>query len=351
MTRFSSIPRSVAAAACAWALLTGILSAAPVGYDRTEVFIGGEGASTAAFAPDGTLYVLENAPFGTATATMHVFPTGGGSPTTFPITGYGGTAFYVGGMTVHPGTGHILLSENTSLINGQIYDIDPTAVDPNASKVSLLSSSLDYIARLTVRDDGTIYATAADFNGAGGVYRIDAGTPVSVLGGIDYGAGLDFDENGLLVFQDGRGNLTGDSGGRVQRDDADAPGVHDLLGENLFGGFDLTIDSEGDIFITGGETFFGPGALYQLGPGGTETLFDESLGFGSSVDFLAGSQPFEPFQGPNGGVLAYVPSYASPTVVLITPTGVEVPEPASWLQLAIAAIAGFGFWRRRRSAR
>ena len=124
-------------------------------------------------------------------------------------------------------------------------------------------------------------------------------------------------------------------------------GATTLLADDLSATLDLTVDSEDDIFVTGA------GGLYDLDRAKTGTpLFLESVfdsqGFSTESAFLAGTGLFEPFGGPDGGVLAYIPSFNGPTVTLIRPLAVvAVPEPNA----LVASLVALFIWVVFRGAR
>lgn len=220
-------------------------------------------------------------------------------------------------------------------------------IDPTTGATQVLASGIDFIDDVAVRSTGEVFVTNAVGGGSGTVLQIDTtnGTATTVVTGLDLAAGLGFDTTGDLIFQDVDSTtflgsvselaITETSGGL-------SFGAVTPLASGLSAGFDLAVDSEDDVFVTGS------GGVFELDRDGTgaftggATLF-EAGGFSTEIAFLSGGVAFEAFGVPVGVLpqLAFLPEFGSQTVTVVT-----VPEPTA------AALLGLGGWllaRRRRA--
>ena len=329
----------------------GTLWAVPVGFTSREIAFpeGFRGAAALAFAPDGTLYVAEAVSFfePQPTTTIHVVLPDGSLGTPIPLEGDSPSIISIGDMVVDPVSGNLIILDNAPGFK-TLYSINPTTgvKTSHASFVSL--SNIDKVA---VRASGEILVGDAEFAPDGAIWEVDLGGSSirPVVTGLDLPGGLGFDSAGDLVFQQATSNFIAEVF-HVPVDDSGSPlvfGTRQLLADGLTAGFDLVVDSEDDVFISGS------GGLFELDRNplgeftGTATSFDAIVGpfgapFATGVSFLTGSGPFEPFGGTNGGVLAYIPDFSHPTVTLITP----VPEPSTLALLAWAMV--LFAWRRQK---
>ena len=329
----------------------GTLWAAPVGFASREIAFpeGFRGAAALSFAPDGTLYVAEAVSFfePQPTTTIHVVLPDGSLGTPIPLVGDSPSVISIGDMVVDPASGDLIISDNAPGAE-TLYSVHPTTgvKTSHASFVSLTS-----IDKLAARPSGEILVGNAEFSPDGAIWEVDLGASSirSVVMGLDLPGGLGFDSAGDLVIQQATSNFIAEVF-HIPVDDSGSSlmyGVRQLLADGLSAGFDLVVDSEDDVFISG------LGGLFELDRNslgeftGTATSFDAIVGefgtpFATGVSFLPGADPFEPFAGTNGGVLAYIPDFSHPTVTLITP----VPEPSTLMLLAWAMV--LFAWRRQK---
>jgi hypothetical protein len=171
------------------------------------------------------------------------------------------------------------------------------------------------------------------------VYQVDGGgggVVATVAAGLDFAAGLGFDSAGNLIYQQAasysfvgevyRLGVTEQGGGL-------SFATPELLATGLVAAYDLAVDGEDDVFVTGS------GGVYELdrngggGFTGTATLFD-AHGFSTEIAFVAGAGPFQPGAGYDGGHLTFVPEYASVFLTDVT----TVPEPVMLCLLAFGAM-------------
>ncbi len=323
---------------------------APSGYGLSEPLGADGGVGALAYTPDGTLYLHEPpAQFGGSVDYLRVILPDG-TRQLLPLSGISLSS--VGGMAMAPG-GTLLVTDQQGWGDGlgELY-----AVDVATGAGQTLVSGIDDIDDVAVRPGGEIFITDAAGGGAGTVLhvRYDGGTgawsAVPVVTGLDYAAGVAFDPAGNLIYQQATASFVGEVYRlRIQQAEGGLVfAVPELLATGLSAGFDLAVDSEGDVFVTGS------GGLFELdrdgggGFTGTASLFDSNGNtwqFGTEVAFLGGADPFESWAGPDGGHLTYVPEFNSPTLRDVTP----LPEPAA-LSLLTLAGSGVVLRRGRRSA-
>lgn len=299
---------------------------APWGY-HSEGVVGAAGGSAAlAYAPDGTLYVAD-----AADGSIVVIAPGGGRST---LTVTGASLVNVGGMCVSPDGGTLYVTDNKGWGDGSG---DLYAVSTADGSAATLLAGMDHIDDVAVRASGEIFVTeaaGADLQGAGlgGVYQVSGGSASQVVGGLYYAAGLAFDSAGDLIYQQATDTFVGEVH-RLPIDDS-GPGLvfgaAQLLAGGLAAAFDLTVDGEDDVFVSGA------GGIYQLDRDaggnftGSASTF-EAQGFSTEAAFVGGTNPFEGGTGYDGGHLTYVPAFASVDLADVT----TVPEPA-----ALALLAG-----------
>ena len=345
-------------------------SAVPVGYELSTTTIESpiEPANlndfpqiaAIAYGPDNTLYALQ----------VHGFQQGNvgrlhriasdGTQSYFDITGVDTFGFSPGGMTYDVANNRLLITDNAATAN-TIYTVDPLTTGGTTILATDLLAPSTYRG---VADIAMNHLTGDVFvNDAGNTFAIpnstveevDFGAPSSTvvlssgnLGTLqnEYGGGIVFDSSGKIVFQ------TSDEftfAGDVYRFDPTDPtpsSTVELLASGLNASFRLALDSEDDIFVTGGNFLTGEGGIFELVPDGgggfTETLFHSPGGafpFSAAVAFLAGSDPFEPFAGNNGGVMSFVSNSNPNDITHITPIGTVTPEPGT-AGLMLFGIAG-----------
>lgn len=271
--------------------------AEPTGYVRQAIPTAGPPVALT-FDDDGLLYVLSGAGFGDVSATMQVFAADGSLATSFPVVGEDEQSFFVGGMTYDALGDRLLVTDNAG--SGRIYAVSATGAQ------TTLASDVPAVAGIAVRSSGEIViATALGF-GNGGVFEVDrtTGGKTPKMPGLDYGAGLAFDGNDLIVQDLNSTSFTG----RLQRVAVDSGPTGLVFGaptEILAGmssAYGVALDSDGDVFTTGSGGVFNVG-----GAPAAETLFFNNgrvSQFATAMAFRAGSAAFEPFAGPLGGVLA-----------------------------------------------
>ena len=349
--------------------------AAPPGFDVTTTtpstvpnsFFG---AGAVTYGPDGTLYIVEARDFigGPSQSTIRVINPDGTEGTPLNIAGIGGGTFQPGGAAFNPVTNSIIVSDNAPGAN-TIYSIDVSS----GNQLTLLpANTFTFVDDVAVRSTGEIFVSDAPFFNLGSVSQVDptGGTATPVVTGLDLAAGLDFDPNGDLIIQHAT-NASESFNDPVNIADIFRLPIDDSGPSLAFGpletlatgvpnaAFDLAVDVDGDIFLTGGDFFQADaGGLFELDRDGggnflnTATLFEGPLFFSTEIDILHGADPFEPFSGPDGGILTFIPSFSSPEVTNIAPifnVVNEVPEPSSVVAMLICtagALVGYRLSKR-----
>jgi sugar lactone lactonase YvrE len=279
-----------------------------------------------AYAPDGTLYLGQNN--GPITVISPI-----GQRSQLDVSG--ATLQSIGGMMY--ANGQLYVTDNKEWGDGLGYLY---AVNPSTGAAQTVLSGMDFIEDVAVAADGRIYvsdAVGADFttnaplgklweaayDPASGSYQSHA-----IVTGLYYPAGIGIDHAGNVIFQQANASFAGE----VYRlsvshngDDVNY-GSPVLLAGGLSAGFDMTLDGQDNVFISGNGGIFELARDLSGDSTGSATAFDGS-GFTTEVAFLPGSQPFAPFAGDDGGKLTYVPNYLDSNVAIVTP----LPEPASLL--------------------
>lgn len=295
-------------------LLSGFVTASPPGFVKSTIPLNAPPVGLA-FDSGGVLFVLEGAPFGSNEATLRAILPDGTFGNSFAVLGDDPSNFFVGGMTYDPLSDRLLITDNTA--DGRLYAVDKTGVRDT------LAMGIAGIAGVAVRGSGEIFVSSAPFGSAGEVLHVDrtSGSATPVLGGLGFGAGLAVDLAGNLIVQDASFTPAFDLRGRLQRlPITETPsglqfGTAAPLIEDLQSSYSLIVDSEGDIFSTGG------GGLFQIdGTPLVETSFHPSQ-FAAAIAYDPG--PFERFAGPGGGRLAFAAEAAfgieDTFVTLLTP--------------------------------
>ncbi|RIK82861.1 MAG: hypothetical protein DCC67_06640 [Planctomycetota bacterium] len=274
-----------------------------------------------AFDAHGALWVLEEAGFGNNVAHLRPMAPDGSFGAAVEIEGDDPNNFFVGGMAYDPLADRLLITDNTA--DGRLY-----AVADGVRQT--LATGLSAIAGVAVRSTGEIFVSTALGPGQGGVFQVDrqTGAASPVLGGLDFGAGLAFDNAGDLLVQDAA--ATAPYLGRLRR----VP-ISQTPGGLSFGqptpvidaasaAAGVLVDSEGDVFVTG------RGGVYQLsGEPAMESAFfsdDNPQLFATAITLSPDATPFEPFSGPARRVLAvadYGFAIEQPAITLLSPAAPE----------------------------
>jgi hypothetical protein len=289
--------------------VTGALAAAPAGYVKSTIPF--DAPSGLAFGPDGVLYVIEQ-PADDNWAMLQTILPDGSHGDALPVHVDDPGNFVFTGMAVHPEVG-VLIVDNTG--DGKLYAV----IDDICQT---LVAGLEGIADVAVRSSGEIFVSTAPRDGVGAVLEVGLdGTTRTVVDGLHYGAGLAFDAAGDLIVQDAtvdpylgrlqRVPLTETGSGQLEF------GTPEPLLELMQSGYDLAIDSEGDLFTTGSG-----GLFHVAGSPLAETAFDTNgnlYQFAAGLAFAPGLHPFEPFAGPDGGRLVYIADWGDTFVTLLTP--------------------------------
>lgn len=318
--------------ACVGFFVTGTLVAAPAGFVKTTIQfpLGAGPPAGLAFDPTGVLYALEGADFGHNSATLRTIMPNGEFGPSFPVVGKVSDNFWVGSMAYDPVGSRILISDNAptedSMDSGRLYAID------SAGTQSTIVSNIAYIAGVAVRNTGEIFISTAVGGSAGEVMQIVNGNAQPILSGLDFGAGLAIDANSDLIVQDANNAIRG----RLQRLPISTSGGPLTLLENM--------QSSAGVIVAGNEYFTtGHGGLYRVaGTPLVETLFDsfDAEQWATAITFDPGSQPFEPFAGPNGGRLAYTANYGDLFITVLTPA-----EPGDYNGDGHADTLDYNVWR------
>lgn len=314
-------------------LLGSITAATPPGFVKSTITLSGTPVGLA-FDTTGSLFALEGASFGSNDATLRVFSPNGTPSGSFPVQGDDTGNFFAGGMAYDPVGDQILISDNTA--DGRLYTVSKTGAQQT------LATGLAGVAGIAVRSTGEIFVTTAPFGAPGAVVQIDRtnGNKTEVLSGLALGAGLAFDEGNLIV-QDAILLPTFETRGRLQRLPITGTstlqfGAAELLLDDMDSGYSVVLDTEGDIYSTGG------GGLYQVT--GTP-LVEVSLlpaGFSGAMAFTGG--PFEKFTGPNAGRLAFAAEGSfgmeDQFVTILTPA-----RPGDYNTDGLVDASDYGVWR------
>jgi hypothetical protein len=312
----------------AWAL--------PWGYQGTFVQGPAGGTAAVAYAPDGTAYLAEMG----SSNLLVIAP--GGARSILPVTG--ATLMSVGGMNFAP-DGRLLITDNKNWGDGSG---DLYALNVATGAAQTLLTGVDCIEDVVARPSGEIFISDAvgadrDGHGLGSIKQVFGdGTTANVVSGLVYPAGMAFDSQGRLVFQQADDNFAG----QVYRMDVAGGagglsfGTPSLLADNLAASFDMAMDGEDDVFVSGS------GGIYQLNRDGDGNFTGSASGFVSrnfstEMAFHAGVNPFTGGVDSDGGHLLLVPEYGSSTLVDVTP----VPEPLTAGLLVLGGLLGM---RRRR---
>jgi len=300
-------------------LMGGRLIAAPVGYVKHVIPLQASPVGLA-FDNGGDLFALENAGFGNNVATLRTIHADGSMGPSFSVTGDETSNFFVGSMAYDPVMDRLLISDNTA--DGRLYAID------KQGNQQTIATSLAGVAGIAVGGAGEIYVSTSPSGHAGEVRQVDRTTGASpvVLNNLGFGAGLAFDSHGDLFVQDANATTFA---GRIQRI-ASGPGglmfdSPQLVADGMTSSAGIEFDSEDDLFSTGF------GGLYRIhGAPAVESSFDVNGApgqFSTAIAFDAGSRPFEPFSGPNGGQLAYLADFEfgmeDTFITLLTPARPE----------------------------
>ena len=281
-------------------------------------------ASALAFENDGTLFVLGG---GGASSILSIAT----DVTQSTIGLQSGTSLdSLGGAAFDSSTGRLLVTDNEQFGDGMgsLFSIDVAS-----GQVDTLISGFDFIDDVAVRSTGEVFFSTADGSGLGGVYQaFSDGTATQVVSGLDFAAGLIFDINDDLVFQDVNGT---DFLGTVSRLSISETasglsfGSTEILATGLSGGFDVAADSEGDLFVTGS------GGLFELDR-------DASGAFlGTATNLITGGFATEAaFFSPQ---ITFIPEFGASEVTSLTV--VAVPEPTT---VGLTGFLALGLMMRRK---
>jgi hypothetical protein len=271
-----------------------------------------------AFDSSGVLYALEAAPFGSNLATMRTILTNGSFGSSFTVAGDDSSNFFAGSMAYDPVGDRLLITDNTA--DGRLYAVEKTGAKQT------LTQGVAGAAGIAVRDTGEIFLSTSPFGSAGDVFLVDRtdGMTTPVLEGLGFGAGLAFDSGDDLIVQDADSTTFK---GRLQKLPISGPPGNISFGSpvTLLSGMQssagIAVDSEGDLFTTGS------GGLFSVaGSPLAESSFDSNGSasqFATGIAFDAGTHPFAPFAGPEGGRLAYMADFGFSSqdefITLLTP--------------------------------
>ena len=313
--------------AIAWLLLVGNhgpdRAHAGGGYRVTPVQVGRGSIGAVAYDTAGSLVVLHGAGL--------TIRRPNGAESSLSVTG--ATLISPDGGWIDPDTGDLLVVDNKQFNDGQG---DLYAIDLDTGTARTIFSGLDTIADVAVHRSGAIFVSSSAGGGNGQVYEVDrsgGGIIATVLDDLEFASGLDFDGQGHLVVV----QSTLDAGSQVYRvpiteqNEQLVFGEPELLATGPFPGFDLAIDQEDDIWVTGSGGLWVLDASNGYAPTQVVTtgkLFE----FAGEIDFRPGLGPFElssPFEGSH---LTYVPDFGVEDLSDLT-----VPEPLSIYGLVLWA--------------
>lgn len=313
--------------------LVSLAVATPPGFVKSTIPLNGTPVGLA-FDADGALYALEGASFGSNDAILRAFLPNGTPSGSFPIEGDDTGNIFAGGMAYDPIGDQILISDNTA--DGRLYTVSKTGAQHT------LATGLAGVAGIAVRSTGEIFVSTAPFGSPGAVIQVDrtTGAKAEVLGGLALGAGLAFD-GGDLIVQDAILLPSFETRGRLQRlpITGTSPlqfGPTELLLDDMDSGYSVILDSEGDIYTTGG------GGLFQVKGTPLAGASVMSAQFSSAIAFDPGL--FEPFAGTGGGRMALAAEAGfgmeDQFVTILTPA-----RPGDYNADGLVDASDYGVWR------
>lgn len=328
----SGLPRAWIAVAVVAAVAVSAALAVPPGYVQQSTPMGAAVASFT-YGSDGALYAISPGSEVTRIAAD-------GSRSAIAVTG---AAFnFVSGMCLAGNTLYVANAVNYG--QGALYSVDLSTgaaaklIDaPAIDKVAVSPAGGVFFTDTTGTDffTGEQHGTVAKvvYDAASGAYQARP-----LVSDLAFPSGLAFNPAGDLYFLQSNMSFSGEvyklTASQLA---AGVPTTPELVAGDLSAGFGLAMDSEGDLFATGG------GGLFQLdrnadgGFAGTASLFD-AHGFSTSVAFTPGANAFEPGAGFAGGKLSYIGEYGATDLLTVT----TVPEPAT----AALLLVGVAMLRR-----
>ncbi|MEA2735609.1 MAG: hypothetical protein QOE14_2060, partial [Humisphaera sp.] len=233
----------------------------PAGYERVGGTITGQ---SFAVAPDGKVAVGINK-VGVTAGSVKVYANAADAAAgTSPIQTFTDPTFNSFGDITFDGNNTVLFSEfsNGTVYSGQVGTGASTALAP-ANSVPFPQG--------VVAHNGAVYATSVIGPGASDVIALAGGAATTVISNIGNGyiGGLAFDAAGnLLVTDSNDPSFTGASGRLLRFDGLFSPLSPIVLDDGPGGagvrGYDLAIDSEGDIFVSTGPTLTHVSSDYSL---------------------------------------------------------------------------------------
>ena len=341
-------------------------------FARTVISLPNDRAAAAiAYGPDGRLFVLTDS----QDSILAIGPQGlDGTESLINLSGpaiLNQASNLISRATFDPNSGRLLVAKaGLPGSAGSVFSID---IATGASELLFSSPVIDSVSEIAVRSTGEIFVSNLGFNGTGGVFLIDDAASAGVFSatpvvtGLDGAAGLLFDLDNNLIFQNGNdgrpvafgGDGSGDFTAEISRleitDTATGLAFNSpptLLAGGSTGEVDLIIDSEGDFFAVGTL------GLYQLETdadgnltgGETRLLEDLDLDFSSGLAFLPGSAAFDLTEtilpGENSPALSLISNSTNLEIISLTLNVAAVPEPTTLLPLGVLAM--FPLIRRRR---
>lgn len=308
--------------------------AVPPGYVQQSTSVGAAVASFT-YGGDGSLYAISP-----GSEVTLIAPDGG--RTSIAVTGaefnfvsgmcVSGNTLYVANAVTY-GAGALYSVNLTTGAAAKMFDvpaIDKVAVSPTGAVFYSDTSGTDFY---TGAQHGSV--NQAVYSPASGTWLAQP-----LVSDLAFPSGLAFNSAGDLYFLQSNMSFAGEvyklTAAQVTAGVATTP---ELIADNLSAAFSLAMDSEGDLFATGG------GGLLQLDRNadgsfaGTASVFD-AHGFSTAVAFTPGANAFEGGAGYAGGKLSYFGEYGDSDLLTIT----TVPEPAT----AALLLAGFGLLKRRK---
>lgn len=296
----------------------------PAGYARTGESFAGDAF---AVAPDGKVAVA-TANFASGGATVKVYANASAAQAaTSPLRTFTDPTFHAWGDLTFADNDTLLFSENFNndtvyrgiVSSGAMTSLAPIGSIPNAGGIALKGS--------------TIYVVAANNPGTGAVYTVSGGSASAILSNLGTGflGGIAFDTSGTMLLTDTNDPSFLNNPGKLLRfDNALSPlSSIDLAGGGGSDAYDVTLDSEGDAFVTTNSTI-------TLIPHGTTTAQQFGSAFTgfpiiTNLDYIGSG--FEPNSG-SGKLYVNAVFSDDGSIFSITP----IPEPASIAILGAGAV-------------